>query len=531
MPSTSVLIPSRSERFLTQTIGDILRNAGGDIEVIAVLDGGKWPDGMYGDPRVKYIHWGTESPEFGFGMRAGLNAACAVAKGEFVMKLDAHCMVSKDFDLRLAEVCEPDWVCVPTRKRLDAENWCLDVDGRPDINYQYIDLSNDGLNGKQWHQKNKNRELDRDLVVDMISCQGSCYFMHKSHWEKMGFLNVDLYGTFRKDPQEVIFTTWTSGGRCVRVKTCWYAHLHKGTRYGRMYHLDKADYRFGDEQVKEWWKDEPWGKRRKLPLRYIFRKHFSDMPGWGDHPWMQGTETQALLCVDPVISICIPAMNRTEDLKEIMPGLIEVANACPPVEIVILDYNSSDGLGEYVGSVQASVELKYGSSISYRRYEGSQYYQMAHARNLSVLASVGEYVLISSTDIRISEKYLKAIRAYVANGLDSYRWIRPRDSFVGCICVKREEFIAAGGFDERFVGYGKEDKDLRDRLLRRGLNPYTFPESGLSLIYTPWPKKVANYDPALGGRRGMHKRSLAVYEENCAVSALVANSDGWGSWD
>ena len=39
----SVIIPSRNEVFLQQTIDDVLRNAVGEIEVIAVLDG-YWPE-------------------------------------------------------------------------------------------------------------------------------------------------------------------------------------------------------------------------------------------------------------------------------------------------------------------------------------------------------------------------------------------------------------------------------------------------------------------------------------------------------
>ena len=39
MPELSLLIPARSEMFLSQTIENILENIEGDTEVIAVLDG------------------------------------------------------------------------------------------------------------------------------------------------------------------------------------------------------------------------------------------------------------------------------------------------------------------------------------------------------------------------------------------------------------------------------------------------------------------------------------------------------------
>lgn len=301
---TTVIIPARNELFLNQTLQDVAEKSTDACEVIAVLDG-YWPEDIYRHDKVSYIHFGEQR-----GMRPALNAGVAAAKGAHVMKLDAHCMVSEGFDQVLVDTCHEDWVCVPTRKRLDAEHWCVRDDGRPDINYQFIDISNDGLNGKEWRQKNQDRSLDAVRVDDIISCQGSCYFMHKAHWEAMGLLDEAHYGSFRKDPQEVMFKTWTSGGRCVRVKDAWYAHLHKGRKWGRMYSLDRADYHQGDEFVKQWWTDSAWDERQTIPLRDIFRR-FPDMPGWADHPWMQGEPIE----MDPPESVGMAPLHDTLETR------------------------------------------------------------------------------------------------------------------------------------------------------------------------------------------------------------------------
>ena len=105
----------------------------------------------------------------------------------------------------------------------------------------------------------------------------------------MELLDEENYGTFRKDPQEVTFKCWTYGGRCVRVKDAWYAHLHKGRKYGRGYSASKRDHLKGDEYVKQWWTNSAWPKQ-KIPLEKIFAK-FPDMPGWQDHEWMKGEKT------------------------------------------------------------------------------------------------------------------------------------------------------------------------------------------------------------------------------------------------
>lgn len=279
MHDVTVIIPARNEQFLNKTIEDIVEKREIDTHVIAVLEG-YWPEPIVNHPKVHYIHFSQPR-----GMRGALNAGVEIARSKFVMKLDGHCMVSQGFDKVLAETCRPNWVCVPTRHRLDPENWVINDGNRHPINYQYINPNNDSLDGKVWDQKNRNKALEKIRIDDLISCQGSCYFMHRDWWHEMELLDEENYGTFRKDPQEVTFKTWTYGGRCVRVKDCWYAHLHKGRKYGRGYFASKSDHNVGDEYVKKWWTDSAWHKQ-KIPLRDIFAK-FPDMPGWQDHEWMQ----------------------------------------------------------------------------------------------------------------------------------------------------------------------------------------------------------------------------------------------------
>jgi len=73
----SIIIPARNERFLPQTVADLLAKAQGDVEVIAVLDG-YWPDpALPNDPRLKILHRGKA-----LGMRPAINAAVQMATGQ-----------------------------------------------------------------------------------------------------------------------------------------------------------------------------------------------------------------------------------------------------------------------------------------------------------------------------------------------------------------------------------------------------------------------------------------------------------------
>jgi len=225
-----------------------------------------------------------------------------------------------------------------------------------------------------------------------------------------------------------------------------------------------------------------------------------------------------------IISQCIPCHGRTYDLKKTLPYSIEAANASPPVEIVILDYNSPDDLGQYIEATNR-MAFANGVSLHYRKYTGRDYYHMAHARNLSVLASHGDYIAISSTDISVAADYFKVIRETIER--ENPVWMH--DGHYGSVMVcRRDEFIASGGYDERFEYYGQEDKDMELRLMRRGAKLALLPRGMLTIIKTPDADKVKNY--RIKSRRKMFELMRKVYEENIASGALVANPGGWGSW-
>ena len=243
----SVIIPSRSAQYLRQTVDDLFAKAEGDVEVIVVYDG-RWPEPHEmpdDDPRLIQLHHGEifNNP----GMRASINAGIKLAKGEFIMKLDEQCMVSRGFDVRLASICQDDWVIIPRRERLDAEKWELIQDGRAPVDYMQVDYPYQrpldktcGLHGAEWKRPER-----ADVVIDDTpTMQGSCYFVKKAYWDKLfpnGMDDVN-YGTFTQEAQEISFTVWLSGGRVVVDKETWYAHWHKG-KHGKGYGFNNDQYR------------------------------------------------------------------------------------------------------------------------------------------------------------------------------------------------------------------------------------------------------------------------------------------------
>lgn len=274
----SIVLPVRNEKYLNPTIEELLKNARGEIEIIVNLDG-YWPDPVIGDPRVRYIHKGQAQ-----GMRAGINSAVAIARGEYIMKIDGHCMVDEGFDVKLVADCEPNWVVIPRRKRLDAENWCIKDVGKPDVDYEYLsfpdnpsDFGGPGLNGKIWTK----RALERkDILIDEnMSFQGSCWFMRKDYFYFLELMDEENYGTFWNEAQEIGLKAWLSGGKVMTNKKTWYAHLHKGKTHGRGYTLDHRQLTRGATHTKKWMGPGKNWSKQTLPLSWLIER-FSPVPTW-----------------------------------------------------------------------------------------------------------------------------------------------------------------------------------------------------------------------------------------------------------
>jgi len=278
MPELTVIIPNRNSPFTSKTIEDVLNNAGVDVEVIVNVDE-NWPLPLSKDKRVVYIH-----PNSPIGLRQGINTCVAMAKGKYILKTDDHCAFGKDFGKILIENhLEDNWVQIPRRYALDAENWKIEErsDNKYPIDYMYIDFPrkgkahDDGTHGVPW--KRPDREAFE--IDDTPSMQGSCYFMTKNHFDNfLHGLSEEGYGQFAQESQEIGFKTWLGGGKLVVNKKTWYAHLHKGTRYGRMYHFPSGTIDASSWSAEHWLNDrEP---NMVHPFAWFIDEKFPNMPSW-----------------------------------------------------------------------------------------------------------------------------------------------------------------------------------------------------------------------------------------------------------
>lgn len=259
----SIVIPARNEPYLQNTIDGILNAASGEVEITAVLDG-YWPDPpIRDDAHVRLIHF-SESR----GMRAAINAAVRVSQGEYLLKCDAHCLFDEGFDEKLIENCEPDWTVVPRRYGLDANSWA-----KTDKLYEFQYIRQSDLKGKDWPEYTD--RVKGQQIVDLMTSQGSCWFIHRDRFWDLGGLDEVNYGSMGKEAQEVCLKTWLSGGRYVLNRNTWYAHWSKDTG---LYRDVKEEKRKSANYALDFWANNRW-PMQKHSLDWLVEK-FAPVPTW-----------------------------------------------------------------------------------------------------------------------------------------------------------------------------------------------------------------------------------------------------------
>lgn len=266
----SVLIPARNEPSLARTIRDVLAQAAGEIEVVAVCDG--YAPDLPADPRLVVLHHACPA-----GMRVSINEAADRATGTILVKLDAHCAVAQGFDVALAEACEDEVVVTPVRYGLDVSTW--ERVGRPIaahyLTYPYQDQPKHvALRARHWPARAAARAA---IVVDEdMSFQGSCWAMARTQWDRIGPLSMEGYGPFVQEPQEIGLKTWLGGGRVLIHRGTWYAHWKKTE--GQGYALSGRQSREGVAYAVDYWMHDRWPARVHDMAWFIDR--FAPVPGW-----------------------------------------------------------------------------------------------------------------------------------------------------------------------------------------------------------------------------------------------------------
>lgn len=176
----------------------------------------------------------------------------------------------------------------------------------------------------------------------------------------------------------------------------------------------------------------------------------------------------------PLVSVVIPTYNRSKQLSEVL-NYFQNEEDYPNFEVVIVDDNSNDDTHEFF--IDYRQDAHYPIKYINTKADG---YNLALARNLGVIESVGEIVVFCDSRLKPEAgalySFVEAVQnaGKVTEGGNKKVWFfgdkgSQKKSFVeNFSAVKRSEIIEAGMFNERINKYGGMSQELRARWMKQG---------------------------------------------------------------
>jgi glycosyltransferase involved in cell wall biosynthesis len=270
MSLVSIIIAGRCEAYFQQTIDSILDAAVGEIEIIAVVDGYvPNPPLVARDERVRIFQLDKS-----IGQRAGYNFGVRKSRGKYVMKLDAHAMVSTGFDVQLASHCPDDAIILPEMRKLDVHTWKPKRRGK--VHFMHFGLD---LYTHFWPNYRKREGVKDQLYPEVMTGQGSCWFTTRKWNDYIGMLD-ERVGSWGNVGIEVSLRTWLCGGTQILNKDAWQAHWFRRDEGGYTYPMGGRDVAKAHQFVWDnyYFQDNAF-EHQVRPFSWLIEK-FAPVPGW-----------------------------------------------------------------------------------------------------------------------------------------------------------------------------------------------------------------------------------------------------------
>lgn len=195
--------------YLERTIKSVKENASGPIEIFVVADG--WEYSALDGEKV------LNCPKR-IGLRAAMNIIAEKASGKYIVKLDGHCALTPEWDIRLKSVCNSNTVVVPAVDMLDEKTW----------QGSYGDMSFATLDGNLQMRYIRPYETvgKCPLETDIITMTACCWIMETEYYKSLGGCDEEL-GMWGNLGAEWALKVWLTGGRLLLRADVVCSHLFR----------------------------------------------------------------------------------------------------------------------------------------------------------------------------------------------------------------------------------------------------------------------------------------------------------------
>jgi glycosyltransferase involved in cell wall biosynthesis len=226
----------------------------------------------------------------------------------------------------------------------------------------------------------------------------------------------------------------------------------------------------------------------------------------------------------PKISFYTTCMGRLHHLKLTLPANLRSALAYGNVEFVLLDYNSPDGLEDWVRE-ELSPHIQSGM-VNYYKTTRPQAYDSSKAKNTAARLTTGDIICNLDADNWLGFGFAEHLAQLFDAPRTIVRALAPLGGVFGRLSVFREDFLALGGYDESFRGFGFDDTDFFNRARAAGFVDKIFARKYALCLSHPNAERTANMGL---DKVATHRQNKQQSARNIAEGRLVANAGKpWG---
>ncbi len=172
------------------------------------------------------------------------------------------------------------------------------------------------------------------------------------------------------------------------------------------------------------------------------------------------------------ITFATVSMNRLHHIRQTLPKNIADNSNYKNAEFILLDYNSSDGLEDWIKeNMQEHIVT---GKLKFFRTTEPEYFHRSHSRNMAMNFSEGAIICNVDADNYTGKGFAEYINTCFNDDKNIFLAGNYKEGFeeykdaYGRFCTWREDFIEVGGYDEEMGSYGHEDTDLYERMIRYG---------------------------------------------------------------
>lgn len=220
------------------------------------------------------------------------------------------------------------------------------------------------------------------------------------------------------------------------------------------------------------------------------------------------------------ISFCISCRNRLWQIQDTL--LKNLSCLDEDLEIVLVDYGSSDGLSDWVwANFKDYIDNQKLVFFEVKNLIG---WSSPRAKNLAHRLSNGQYLFNLDADNFITAVDINLIRKSHKMNLPSHQWSGNwQDGSFGRIGVPRELFFKLGGYDETFLPMGGQDLDLLNRIVAASISIAKLPSPAQCAILNSKHDKLREVKPKAENVDAFYKM---MNEMNLSKSKIRLDLEG-----